>query len=210
MVSSPNTYWLTFFLRRDINVFCWNYRSYGGSKKANRCCLGWCDRINPLNIKMDAECVLDFVVNKMQITGKVGVYGRSLGGIASTHLAKNFPDKISALIVDRTFSNLETSSERRLPGCATRFLYKFVSFNWNAKNDKCYIEAPQCFKIATCDPLDEVVDCFSALPTGVATRLSKVKYDLPKWKTFYEGLCLIYEIEAFYHQHNDKDIDYEF
>lgn len=65
MVSLPNTYWLTFFLRRDINVFCWNYRSYGGSKKANRCCLGWCDRINPHNIKKDAECVLDFVVNKM-------------------------------------------------------------------------------------------------------------------------------------------------
>jgi hypothetical protein len=43
---------------------------------------------------MDAECVLDFVINKMQLKGKVGVYGRSLGGIASTHLAKNFPDKI--------------------------------------------------------------------------------------------------------------------
>jgi len=94
MVSSPNTYWLTFFLRRDINVICWNYRSYGNSKKAKRCCLGWCDRINPHNIKMDAECVLDFVVNQMQLKGKIGVYGRSLGGIASTHLASNFPDKI--------------------------------------------------------------------------------------------------------------------
>lgn len=43
MVSSPNAYWLTFFLRRDINVMCWNYRSYGRSKKPSRCCCRFCD-----------------------------------------------------------------------------------------------------------------------------------------------------------------------
>lgn len=29
MVTSPNAYWLNFFLKRDINVLCWNYRGYG-------------------------------------------------------------------------------------------------------------------------------------------------------------------------------------
>ena len=31
MVTSPNAYWLNFFLKRDINVMCWNYRGYGQS-----------------------------------------------------------------------------------------------------------------------------------------------------------------------------------
>lgn len=87
MVSSPNAYWLTFFLRREINVMCWNYRSYGNSKKAKRCCLWWWDRLNPHNIKMDGERVLEYVKNEMGITGEIGVYGRSLGGIAACHLS---------------------------------------------------------------------------------------------------------------------------
>lgn len=31
MVHSSNAYWLEFFLRRDTNVFIWNYRGYGKS-----------------------------------------------------------------------------------------------------------------------------------------------------------------------------------
>jgi len=58
--------------------------------------------------------------------------------------------------------------------------------------------------------VDEVIDCFSALPTGVATRLSKVNYKIPKWETFYKCLCLIYEIEAFYHAITDKEENIEY
>ncbi len=65
MVSSPNTYWLTFFLRREINVMCWNYRSYALSKNPNRCFMRYCDKINPHNIRKDAECVLDFLMHKL-------------------------------------------------------------------------------------------------------------------------------------------------
>jgi hypothetical protein len=32
MVHSANAYWLEFFLRRDTNVFVWNYRGYGKSQ----------------------------------------------------------------------------------------------------------------------------------------------------------------------------------
>jgi alpha/beta superfamily hydrolase len=57
MVTSPNSYWLSFFLKRGINVMCWNYRDYG--KSTNRFFNG----INPYNCKLDAERVLDFTVN---------------------------------------------------------------------------------------------------------------------------------------------------
>jgi pimeloyl-ACP methyl ester carboxylesterase len=85
MVTSPNSYWLSFFLKRGINVMCWNYRNYGKSQKK-------CFRsINPYNCKLDAEKVLDFTVNKLRLKGKIGVYGRSLGGISACHLANKFP-----------------------------------------------------------------------------------------------------------------------
>lgn len=80
---------------------CWNYRSYGNSKS------GIFDYINPYNCKLDAEKVVNFVVNKLKIKGKIGVYGRSLGGIASCHLARSMPRIVSALIVDRTFCELD-------------------------------------------------------------------------------------------------------
>lgn len=52
MVMSPNAYWLNFFLKRDINVICWNYRGYGESS------IGWFDFLTPTMAKMDAERVM--------------------------------------------------------------------------------------------------------------------------------------------------------
>jgi pimeloyl-ACP methyl ester carboxylesterase len=158
--------------------------------------LTWCDRINPENIKRDSEKVLDFVVKEIKVRGKVGVYGRSLGGIASTHLANKFPEIISALIVDRTFGELDVSSERRLFGSYTRFLYKFISVNWKTRNDANFIAAENSFKIITSDPLDEVVDNFSSLPAGVAEKLALYAYSEDKWKDFFNCLKSVYEFES--------------
>jgi hypothetical protein len=52
MVIGPNAYWLNFFLKRDINVICWNYRGYGESK------ISWRDFLSPSKSKCDAERVL--------------------------------------------------------------------------------------------------------------------------------------------------------
>ncbi len=52
MVIAPNAYWLNFFLKRDINVICWNYRGYGAST------IGVFDYLSPTKSKLDAEYVL--------------------------------------------------------------------------------------------------------------------------------------------------------
>ena len=57
MVTSPNAYWLNFFLKRDINVLCWNYRGYGESSR------GFMETLSPYKSKRDAEYVLAFLVN---------------------------------------------------------------------------------------------------------------------------------------------------
>jgi pimeloyl-ACP methyl ester carboxylesterase len=79
----------------------WNYRGYGETKGT----------ASPFNIKCDAEQILNFVKNTLGVKGKIGVYSRSLGGIASTHLASKYSDIIELLIVDRTFARTELIAE---------------------------------------------------------------------------------------------------
>lgn len=51
MVISPNNYWLSFFLKREINVVCWNYRGYGNSESR------WWENIDPYKCKVDVEII---------------------------------------------------------------------------------------------------------------------------------------------------------
>ncbi|CDW82564.1 UNKNOWN [Stylonychia lemnae] len=199
MVNSPNSYWLTFFLKRGINVMCWNYRKYGLSKSTI------CTGINPYNSKLDAEKVMDFLLNKMKVRGQIGVYGRSIGGIASTHLANKFPEQVKSLIVDRTFNELDVLSQRRVSGGCTSAVFKMISYSWQALNDYNFANAP-CYKILTCDPQDDVVDNYCSLATGVAQKLCQNNYKDNKWKLFFQCLCAIYDMEDhLYNKLNDQE-----
>ena len=130
MVNSPNSYWLNLFLKKGINVMGWNYRGYGETP-------GTC---TPYNIKSDGESVLNFVVNELCLQGKVGVYGRSLGGVVASHLAATYPDRISMIIADRTFGNLRDVSSRKFRGAGTGILIDFLTFQWETHNDLNYIK----------------------------------------------------------------------
>ena len=76
-VHSPNTFWLKFFITNKINVMAWNYRNYGRSE-------GMPD---PYTNQHDGEAVLKFVIKKLGLKGKIGCFGRSIGGTVATHLA---------------------------------------------------------------------------------------------------------------------------
>ena len=86
MINQPNAYWINFFIKRDCNVICWNYRGYGESDAC------WYEVLSPYMCKVDAEKVLNFAINKLQVKGPIGVYGRSIGGIAASHLAAKYPE----------------------------------------------------------------------------------------------------------------------
>jgi fermentation-respiration switch protein FrsA (DUF1100 family) len=106
MVNAPNAFWLNFFLKKGINVMAWNYRGYGHTKGSP----------TPYNVKLDGEAILSFLVKDLKIEGKIGVYGRSLGGVVATHLAAKYQNRISFLFADRTFGNLRSISERKFLG----------------------------------------------------------------------------------------------
>ena len=58
--------------------------------------------------------------NKLGLRGKIGIYGRSLGGIATSHLAKY----VDMVIVDRSFSNFEEVIDSKFMGQSGVCLYK--------------------------------------------------------------------------------------
>ena len=152
MVIAPNAYWLNFFLKRDINVICWNYRGYGEST------IGFFDYLSPSKAKLDAERVMAESIEKLKLQGKMGIYGRSIGGIAATHLASKYKDLVELLLIDRSLNELQGVAESKLRGSATTAMFKQFANGWVCKNSLNYLAANNCFKIMTCDPLDDTID----------------------------------------------------
>jgi len=124
MQTSPNAYWLNFFLKREMNVVCWNYRGYGEST------LGNFQNLDPYMSKRDVERVLAFAVNKLGLKGKIGVYGRSIGGLTACHLANKYPDLVEAMIIDRSFKDLIDVAESKCHGYQTKLIFKTFTCTW--------------------------------------------------------------------------------
>merc|ERR1719235_1218317 len=75
---------LDFYLSHGCNVFFFNYRGFGRST----------GRPTPSALASDADGVIEFL-KKRGVT-RIGVHGRSIGGIAACHLAKNNPGIVSS------------------------------------------------------------------------------------------------------------------
>ena len=126
MINYPHAYYLRFFLQKNINVICWNYRGYARSK-GGMCC----DKDpTPDNMREDSEAVLKYCRNELGLNAKIGVYGRSLGGIATSHLAQY----VDMVIVDRSFSNLYDIAFHKFKGFLAVLLFRFGTYGWNSDN----------------------------------------------------------------------------
>ena len=176
MVTAVNCYWLNFLLKRGINVVCWNYRGYGESSNRSL------HYPSPSMTKADAECVLAQAVAKFDLKGKIGVYGRSIGGIPACHLAMAYKDIVQLLIVDRSLSELSEVVEAKLRGQATLTLMKGFVNGWDSFNSKNFLNTnPKCYKILTCDSNDDTVDPFCSIMSGVASQFKPNDYSDERW-----------------------------
>jgi len=138
---------------------------------------------------------LNYLKTVIRVQGKIGVYGRSLGGIATCHLAQ----QVDMVIVDRSFSNLHEVAEKKFHGESARILFKLATGGWRATNEidlvkprSCKDEEDdrQCYKVLTCDVADEIVDLHSSLMIGVA------KQSLLKYKQENQELGILTDKEA--------------
>uniref|UniRef100_A0A0D3EDS7 Peptidase S9 prolyl oligopeptidase catalytic domain-containing protein n=1 Tax=Brassica oleracea var. oleracea TaxID=109376 RepID=A0A0D3EDS7_BRAOL len=79
------------------NVFMLSYRGYGESE-------GYPSQHG---IIKDAQAALDHLSQRADIdTSRIVVFGRSLGGAVGAVLTKNNPEKVSALILENTFTSI--------------------------------------------------------------------------------------------------------
>lgn len=83
--------------RLQCNVFMLSYRGYGASDGFP----------SQHGIIKDAQAALDHLAQRTDIdTSRIIVFGRSLGGAVGAVLTKNNPDKVSALILENTFTSI--------------------------------------------------------------------------------------------------------
>ncbi|XP_068659595.1 alpha/beta hydrolase domain-containing protein WAV2-like isoform X2 [Aristolochia californica] len=83
--------------RLQCNVFMLSYRGYGASD-------GYPSQ---KGITRDAQAALDHLIQRTDIDmARIIVFGRSLGGAVGSVLAKNNPDKVSAIILENTFTSI--------------------------------------------------------------------------------------------------------
>lgn len=85
------------FFKLQCNVLMVSYRGYGlsGGSPTEK------------GLRRDAQAALDYVLSQPRLASSpVVVYGLSLGGAVAIDLTKRNPSKISALIVENTFTSL--------------------------------------------------------------------------------------------------------
>ena len=194
MITATNAYWLDFFLRRDCNVFIWNYRGYGRSQQSI-----FTPCLTPDQQRRDAERVFQFLVNRIGVKGKIGAYGRSIGGIAASHLVSKFPDHIEVFVGDRTMGSFEniaiTRAKSNIFQSQILTLYHIISNFWCVNNGEDIYKNKNCYKILTFDEEDDVVDLYASLHHQVAEVHSKTDYNQKEWKQFYQSLSLLFDLE---------------
>mmetsp|Transcript_62249 Transcript_62249/g.85975 ORF Transcript_62249/g.85975 Transcript_62249/m.85975 type:complete len:116 (+) Transcript_62249:482-829(+) len=115
MINQSHSFYLKFFKNKGINVFLWNYRGYGRSE----------GKPSPNILRADADKVYDYILKTLGVKGKIGVYGRSLGGIATSGIC----DLVQMVIVDRTFSDLEIVAQRKFYSKFAKILYKIGNYH---------------------------------------------------------------------------------
>ena len=125
----------------------------------------------------------------LELTGKIGIYGRSLGGVVTSHLV----DKADFIYADRTFSNFSVLPDRKFFSCIAKYLFKIGSGGWQINSDLSIVHKsnvkqlggiPSCHKVLLIEKADEVVEVHSSLMTGVAREVLGRKH-LKAGQDFY-------------------------
>jgi pimeloyl-ACP methyl ester carboxylesterase len=103
----------------------WNYRGYGLTPGS----------VDPTNLCIDIEQILFFLRIRLGLTGKIGVYGRSLGCVSASHLAGlGSKHGIDMVFLDRGFCDMYELASEKFYSPISKNLLNFGSGGWQANN----------------------------------------------------------------------------
>ena len=148
---------LDYYLRRGLDIICWNYRGYGFST----------GKASYNNIRTDVIELYN-EIKKLDKYKKIGVHGISIGGIPACYLSSEKND-IQLLISDRNFGQIEYII-RTLPiGYFLINFYKIFLFQKTRTIDD-YLNT-KCYKIVLNDPMDSIVKECGSLKTLTSEKI---------------------------------------
>lgn len=112
-----------------LNVFIFDYRGYGKSKR-NSPILPFCGRLSEKGTYRDALAAYHYLTGKRNISpGKIVIYGESLGGNIAIHLAGR--TKVGFLISDSAFTSTVDMGRIVYPYLPVKWM---VSYRYDALN----------------------------------------------------------------------------
>lgn len=133
MVHFSHNSYLKYFLEKGFNVMTWNYRGYGRSS----------GQISPHTLQNDIETIYKYLRKELGITGKIGIYGRSLGGVSASYLA----NQVDMAIIDRSFCNFKDMAKYKYHGPVASALMLVGSCGWQVTSDFVVSKPSNCYKI---------------------------------------------------------------
>ena len=116
MIHASHNFYLKLFQDKAINVFTWNYRGYGRSSGYP----------TPNYLKQDIEFIFDYLRHTLNLEGKIGIYGRSLGGIPTSCIS----NQVDFVMVDRSFSNFDDMARFKYFNRIAAWFFRIGSCGW--------------------------------------------------------------------------------
>ncbi|KAF8168752.1 Alpha/Beta hydrolase protein [Pholiota molesta] len=106
-----------------FNVLAVEYRGYPGNK----------GRPSEKGLRLDAQAALDYILaDPILSTKPVIAFGQSMGGAVAIDLTSRNVSKISALIVENTFTSIPDLISGRMPW-VLKFIRYFCTQRWNSR-----------------------------------------------------------------------------
>jgi hypothetical protein len=187
--------WTDFYTNQGLDVYLFNYAGFGRSYGAGFCgaarrggeekyvagALGRIKRIlhgtfcsfqpTPATLRADGLAVGTHLVTQMGVESLV-IHGESIGGVAASGTGRKLTedallkDKVSLLICDRTFCNLEAVAQRLVGGWSGYAIKALAPF-WSTDVVGDFLAA-SCPKVVCTDAADGIIADSSSLKAGIS------------------------------------------
>lgn len=203
--GSQGETWIDFYTSIGFDVYVYNYAGYGRSWGKTYCSSvppwsrpytsGALARINriissclfhfqptPDTLRADGSAVAEHILNHAGAQQLV-IHGESIGGVAASGTARRLSqlpsvrNKLSLLICDRTFVNLEAVAQRLVGGWTGYAIRTLTLFSWSTDVAGDFLAA-SCPKVVANDAADAMISDEASLKSGIAL-----------WKEIHRGIA---------------------
>jgi len=145
------------------NVFMVSYRGYGESQGAP----------TEEGLKIDADTTMEYVLKRKEVdSSRLFVFGRSLGGAFASYAARKYTERITALVLENTFTSIKDMVGTVFPLLNWGFIKEYlVRMHWRSIDQVPQVTVPILFISSDYDeivPKEHMAELHKAAVDGKA------------------------------------------